>query len=142
MIITKTDIFSIKLDKYIKYINRDDHKKIFIAPPGQNHYYLLAYLSSIISNSLIIELGTHHGTSSLALSINKTNTIITYDVVNKYGIKPQPDNVIRKIGNIFNLNEQAKMLSASFIFLDTAHTGEFEWEVYEYLLLKVSSHRI
>lgn len=135
MIITKTEINKVDLRPYIGYINRADHKKIFIAPPGENHYYLLSYLSFLFNNSIIVELGTHHGTSSLALSINKTNKIITYDINNLYGVSPQPDNVDRRIGNIFSLNEELTLLNAAMIFLDTSHTGEFERQIYDYLLV-------
>ena len=31
------------------------------------------------------------------------------------------------------MNEQHLLLTSDFIFLDTAHSGEFEWEVYCYL---------
>lgn len=133
MKITKSDISSIDMSTYVDYITRPDHKKIFLDPPGKNHYRLLAYLSMLLDNINILELGTHHGTSSLAMSINKKNTVITYDIADRYGIIPQPNNVIRKIGNIFELNEQANMLSAEIIFVDTAHLGDFEWEVYSYL---------
>lgn len=135
MIITKTEINKVDLRPYIEYINRADHKEIFIAPPGENHYYLLSYLSFLFNNSIIVELGTHHGTSSLALSINKTNKIITYDVNNLYGVSPQPNNVDRRIGNIFSLNEELTLLNAAMIFLDTSHTGEFEQQIYDYLLV-------
>jgi hypothetical protein len=133
MKIIKSKIESCDISSYVTNITREDHKRIFIEPPGKNHYKLLAYLSLLINDKTIIELGTHHGTSSLALSINKTNTIITYDIADRYGIVPQPDNVKRRIGNIFSLNEQDSMLSASIIFLDTAHEGDFEWQVYTYL---------
>jgi len=133
MKIIKSKIESCDISSYVTNITREDHKRIFIEPPGKNHYKLLAYLSLLINDKTIIELGTRHGTSSLALSINKTNTIITYDIADRYGIVPQPDNVKRRIGNIFSLNEQDTMLFASIIFLDTAHEGDFEWQVYTYL---------
>lgn len=133
MKIVKSDINKQDLTKYVDHITRKDHKTIFLDPPGKNHYKLLAYIGNLFNSVTIIELGTHHGTSSLALSTNKKNTIITYDVSDRYGINPQPDNVIRRIGNIFDLNEQERMLTAAVIFLDTAHEGDFEWQVYTYL---------
>lgn len=132
--IIKKDIGLIKLDHLVKCITRADHKEIFLAPPGNNHYKLLAYLSLLNDNQVIIELGTHHGTSSLAFSINKTNSIITYDVVNRYGIVPKPKNVLCKIGNIFDMNEANLLLSANIIFLDTAHEGPFEHQIYNFLV--------
>jgi len=133
MKIIKSNIATCDLSEYVKFITREDHKLIFNDPPGKNHYKLLAYLSLLIDNISILELGTHHSISSLALSINKKNTVITYDVSNRYGITPQPINVTRRIGNIFELREEAIMLSSSIIFLDTAHEGDFEWQIYTYL---------
>jgi predicted O-methyltransferase YrrM len=134
MRIIKSDIKKIDLTSLVSKITREDHKTIFLAPPGQNHYGFLAYLSLQKDNQLIIELGTHHGTSSLAMSINPTNTIITYDIVDRYGIHPQPKNVETRIGDVFKLNQTELLLKADFIFLDTAHEGPFEWQVYNFLV--------
>ena len=48
----------------------------------EQHYYLLAYLSNLVNNSIIIDLGTHVGTSALALAFNNSNKILTYDITN------------------------------------------------------------
>jgi hypothetical protein len=133
MKIVKKDLRHIDLTPYVNQITRNDHKKLFLDPPGKNHYPLLAYLSNQLSNSLIVELGTHHGTSSLALSVNTTNHIVSYDVRDLYSVKPQPSNLTRRIGDIFELNQESILLDAALIFLDTAHTGEFESKVYKYL---------
>jgi tRNA A58 N-methylase Trm61 len=133
MKIIKSEIGKHNLHDYINHINRNDHKQIFVAAPGKNHYYLLTYLSFLFENQTIIELGTHHGTSALALSISKNTKIITYDVRDQFGIKPQPDNVERRLGNIFELGQQNILLESPLIFLDTSHTGEFEQQVYEFL---------
>jgi predicted O-methyltransferase YrrM len=125
-VIRKTD-----LSKLCKLVSKK-HKQIVNGPAGREHYKLLAYLSKNI-NGLIVELGTHCGTSSMALAENGSNVIITYDVVDVYKIKKQPKNVIRKIGNIFSLNEEKMLLKADLIFIDAAHTGEFEWQVYSYV---------
>lgn len=134
ILLSRQALSEIDLSSYLGHINRNDHKKNFVAPPGENHYYLLAYLSSQINNSTIIELGTHHGTGTLALSLNKSNKVITYDVRDVFGIKPQPENVQRVIGNIFKLQQQSLLLESALIFLDTAHLGDFEWQVYSFLL--------
>ena len=134
MKIIKKDVNLIDLTSFVNCITRQDHKTIFLAPPGENHYGLLAYLSLIKNNQFIVELGTHHGTSSLALSVNSTNHILTYDIIDRYGIRPQPKNVERKIGDIFDLKNEDILLKTNFIFLDTAHTGTFEWKVYNFLV--------
>jgi len=118
------------LKKFIRY---QQHKKLINGKAGREHYKLLAYLTSKIQNGFIVELGTHHGTSCLAFSVNPTNTIRTYDVVDSFDLAVVPGNVTRVLGNIFDLNEQHYLLKANLIFLDTAHNGDFEWQVYSYL---------
>jgi hypothetical protein len=133
MKIIKQDVRLIDLTPYVDQIGRQDHKTIFLAPPGNNHYALLAYLAFQLTGKLIVELGTHYGSSSLAMSINDSNTIITYDIADRYGIQNPPKNITRRIGDIFKLGQESILLDASLIFLDTAHTGEFEQQVYDYL---------
>ena len=134
MIIQYSEVRKIDNSTLTKYINwRPD---MINAEAGQHHYKLLSYLSMKISNGLIFEFGTHYGISSLALSVNKSNKIITYDLPNqyrKYGICPQPKNVELKIGNIFDLNEEYKILNADLIFVDVDHLGVFEWKIYAFL---------
>ena len=109
-----------------------------------NHYYLLAYLSSKINNSLIIDIGTHVGTSALALAYNKTNNIVTYDlsnsspfvyggIINNVNLE-NLTNIKWKLCNIMDEEEEKnRLLSASIIMLDTAHEGPFEVNLYNYL---------
>jgi predicted O-methyltransferase YrrM len=122
-----------RLRPYVGMIKRRDHRKLFLHPPGRNHYYLLAYLASQIGEGLIVELGTHHGTSSLAMSINPKIKVVTYDIEDRYGIKPKPENVETRLGDIFELDQQGILLESQMIFLDTAHEGPFEQKVYDFL---------
>ncbi|MGB0767842.1 MAG: hypothetical protein ACPGYV_09035 [Phycisphaeraceae bacterium] len=122
-----------RLKPYVKHITRRDHRKIFLDPPGKNHYYLLSYLASQIGDGLIVELGTHHGTSSLAMSINPNARIVTFDIEDRYGIKPKPPNVETRIADLFESGQESILLESKMIFLDTAHEGPFEQQVYDYL---------
>ncbi len=133
MIIDTELVKNINLSGFEDNICREDHKKIINADAGIHHYKLLGYLSLQFDNSIIIELGTHSGTSSLALSLNSLNEIHTYDVKDLYNVKKQPDNIIRRIGNIFELKEEFILLKSSFIFLDTLHSGIFERKIFNYL---------
>lgn len=133
MIINKKLVDNIDLTPYVHLITRKDHKPIFLAPAGENHYKLLAYIATQVNNELIIELGTHHGTGTTALAINKSNKIVTFDISDRYTVAEQWTNIERKIGNIFNLGMQDMLLQSPIIFLDTAHEGDFEWEVYSFL---------
>lgn len=121
------------LSDLVKSVNRKDHKRLINAAAGQQHYKLLAYLASQIDGN-IVELGTHHGTSSLAMSKYCGGSITTIDVVDRYGIVPQPKNVSRLVSNIMKSSAKALLLDATMIFMDTAHDGTFEKLVYDYLL--------
>ena len=132
MLINYQEIRSVNLSHLVSEISRRDHKSLIVGKPGDEHYPLLAYLASQINNGLIVELGTHEGTSSAALCSNKSNRVITYDIKNFYTAK-QPQNLERVLGNIFDLDPSI-MLEADLIFIDTAHTGEFERQVYSYLV--------
>lgn len=110
------------------------HQNLLLQKPGINHYCLLSYLSKKINNSLIVELGTYAGTSALALSVNPTNIVETYDLSgDPFSIIDIPKNIERNIGDIFELKDEKKLLKAKLIFLDTAHNGDFEYKILKYL---------
>ena len=116
----------------VQYVSQE-HRKLINGRAGNEHYKLLVYLTKQIQNGLIVELGTHYGTSSLALSVNPSNQIRTYDVVDRFSTKIAVPNVTRCIGNIFEMDEAHFLLKADLIFLDTAHLGDFEWQVFQFL---------
>jgi predicted O-methyltransferase YrrM len=91
---------------------------------GREHYKLLAYLSTLFNNSTIIDIGTHRGSSALALSYNPTNTVHTFDILDKvenHSIKAR-DNIRFHMDNLFEAEGQAKwtetILKCPFLFLD------------------------
>jgi hypothetical protein len=106
---------------------------------GTKHYKLLAYLSTLFNNTHIIDIGTHKGGSSKALSYNESNTVYTFDIVDNF--IHFPNNVIFNLFNLFNdQNEfcseiwREKILSAPLIFLDIdPHDGEIEYNFYLFL---------
>ena len=141
MEIIDSEVYSVDLinhaKKYYKHTNHD------LMLSKDQHYYLLAYLSTKIDNKTIIDIGTHHGTSACSLAYNPTNKIITYDlcnnqpyhnggIVNNFHVDKL--NIEWNLCNIMNEeSEKQKLLTASLIMLDTAHTGDFETEVYMFL---------
>lgn len=132
--IIKSEIDKVNLSHLVDILSRDDHKQIILGNVGKEHYKLLSYLTKKLNNSIIVELGTHHGTSCLCLCENKTNTVITYDLTDrKFGLKKIPENLTRHIGNIFDINPEI-LIKANLIFLDTAHEGDFELKVLNYLI--------
>ena len=60
----------------LKEKNLSAYKDIF----GSHYYSILAYLSTLFSDSIIVDLGTLYGNSAAALASNKSNKIYTYDI--------------------------------------------------------------
>lgn len=107
---------------------------------GREHYKLLAYLSTLFNNATIIDIGTHRGSSALALSYNPTNTVHTFDIMDKvvnHKIKTR-ENIQYHMDNLFEPEGQAKwtetILRAPFLFLDVdPHNGHMEIAFYKFL---------
>ncbi len=131
--LSHTLVDEVSLLPYIRFITRKDHHRLYRAPAGQEHYKLLHYLASQVDTD-IVELGTHHGTGSLALAVGTNHVVHTFDIRDLYSVSPSPSNIKRYIGNIFDLGQADLMLLCDLVFLDTAHRGKFEWEVYTYLV--------
>ena len=112
----------------------------FFNVAGKEHYRLLSYLSTLYNNSIILDITTNFGNSALALSYNKSNTIYTFDIIDKVTnmkIKKR-DNIIFSIDNIFTEEGKKKwesiILKSTFIFLDAdPHNGNMEINFYNYL---------
>jgi hypothetical protein len=138
----KNCILHKELSKYIK-----DKKMIEeVFESEGEHYNLLSYMANKIDNGIIVDIGTHRGYSALALSINSSNKIYTYDIkIIKGGlennINPIPDNIswtIEEVGGdpIMSDDGLKLLLDANLIFLDIAHGGVHETKIYNYLVDK------
>ena len=119
-------------EEYKNYVHEE-----FFGKSGKEHYRLLSYFSTLYSNVNIVDIGTHMGNSSLALSFNPSNTIHTFDIINK-NIDPlirNRKNIVFHIDNILQNPEYNELLlSCPFIFLDIdPHNGVMEYEFYLYL---------
>jgi predicted O-methyltransferase YrrM len=129
--LSKKVISGIDLSYLKKDIARKDLARLINQRPGKQHYKLLAYLSIQIGGQ-IIELGTHHGTSALALCHNAQAKITTWDISDKYSAIGRPNNLHRRTGNILEI-DPLSLLLADLIFLDTDHDGFFEKQILDFL---------
>lgn len=96
---------------------------------GDEHYRLLAYISTLFEDKILLDVGTYKGDSSTALTYNKSNKVISFDLENS--LENVNHNVVYKVGNILDYPDI--VLSASFILLDTYHEGPFEMEFIDFL---------
>ena len=96
---------------------------------GDEHYRLLAYISTLFKNKVLLDIGTYKGDSSTALTYNKSNKVISFDLVDE--LENKNDDVEYRLGNIINYPEIIK--SSSFILIDTYHNGDFEQEFINFI---------
>ena len=133
--VTKEKLNAINFDKYQETFSFDGYPNSwFFMEAGQEHYRLLVYIGSLFKNKVLLDIGTYHGNSAIALANNKSNSIISYDIEAQPIVsKVKFDNIAFQIGNILELSHADTILKCPFIMLDTYHNGDFEEEFVNYL---------
>ena len=100
---------------------------------GQEHYRLLAYISTLFKDSILLDIGTYKGDSARALSYNKSNFVNSVDVQAQPEIADiKSENIEFWIGDI--LTHTYFINKSKFILLDTFHNGDFEQEFMDKLI--------
>lgn len=106
----------------------------FTLHSGQEHYRLLRYLGKQVQGN-IVEIGTHAGTSAIALAVDSNYQVLTYDIVDEK-LKDHSDqtNIIFRLADYSADKEYEDfILSSKMIFIDAPHNGVFERECYAWL---------
>ena len=107
---------------------REKNLSVYKDSFGFHYYSILAYLSTLFNDSIIVDLGTLYGNSAAALASNKSNKIYTYDIesrdeaISKFKLK-EFENIEYIITNCIEDNWQRRtdrdiFLSSKLIFLD------------------------
>lgn len=129
------EINKLNLNLFIENIaSNQQYKNFFLGNAGQEHYKLLAFFSMLYDNSVILDVGTNRGFSSLSLSYNKSNQVHSFDLYELKELLNPPENIKYYIDNVMKKMYKDLILSASFILLDTFHDGIFEDNFYKYLI--------
>jgi hypothetical protein len=97
--------------------------------PGTEHYRLLCWISSLFEDTTLYEIGTWIGAGTICLAYNKSNKVVSYDIVYNVDLE-RLDNIEFRIGNYEN---DEKLLKSPFIFVDVEHNGLLERQIYKYL---------
>lgn len=132
--INQEQLTAISLQDLSTRVLEAEYRNYFVGEPGQEHYKLLAYISTQYNNSILLDIGTYKGCSALALSYNPTNQVKSFDIRQGLrNISGHPDNVEFIVDNILNKEYEPLLILSKFIILDTDHLGPFEYEFYNHL---------
>jgi len=120
----RTDLETIDLERLRSWASDPAD---FFSP--REHYRLLAYLSTVVPKTHIVDVGTNRGSSALALSYGGS-PVHTFDVIDLMGDLPRAPGVTYHRGNGDLLTDAGReqhrelLLESSLIFLDTdPHEG-------------------
>ena len=129
----RKDIEAVSLARFSKHVVNQEHRKYFFDVHFQEHYRLIAYLSTLFEDSVLFDIGTNLGYSALALSYNTNNTVVSYDVVEckELGYPEELSMIEYHLGDV---RKDSRLLFSPLIMLDTEHDGRFEMEFYKYLV--------
>lgn len=123
----------INLTELSNYITNQEYKGYFLSKEGTEHYKLLAYFSTLYENSILLDVGTNRGCSSLAMAYNSTNKVESFDLYELKELSGYPSNINYHIGNVTDTAYSTLVKESKCILLDTEHDGIFETEFYNYL---------
>jgi len=104
---------------------------------GVQEYRLYSYLSTFFNNTIILDIGTSHGTSAIALSHNINNKVISYDIVNCINNNNKyiytKENIEFKIKNVLDDLTFEFIKNIKLIVIDIDHYGNSEKEIIDKL---------
>lgn len=117
---------------YSKLINENlQHDPFYFhIESGKEHYRLLMYVSKLVNNELIFDVGTNKCMSALALSYNNLNRIKTFDILRLLPENPVVENIEYIIGDS---TKDLDLEKCKIIFLDVDHDGLYENKFYDHL---------
>lgn len=123
--------FDKTLDKRLMdHLRQPQHREWF-SDTVKEHYQLLAWVSRGLMDVCLADIGSFRGLSALALSANKDNRVISYDIENLLDLENPPENIEFKIGDFF---QDPTVLTCPFIMFDVdPHDGEIEHKTLSWL---------
>lgn len=127
--INKTDVKEIDLSSISHYQLSDGSD---FSEAGIEAYKLYAYISTLVNNCNILEVGTSFGRSALALAFNENNKVLSFDILEQGASKIQRSNLKCVIANFMEYNIDWKTIDIIMIDVDP-HDGIKERHFLEYL---------
>lgn len=129
--IKKEDVKKTNLDELMSYTFFDSQKDAL--KRQARAYPLYAYLSNLVDNSTILDIGTRDGLSAISFSKNKLNKVVSYDIVDYGQFNIKKENIEFKLMD-FREDKLINYDNVSIIFIDVdPHDGVQEREMYNFL---------
>jgi hypothetical protein len=121
------DEFELKNSEYLVY---NDY---YFNPSGTHEYRLYSYLTTFFNNITILDIGTAHGRSAIALSHNETNKVISYNVIdeinnNNHKIYTK-SNVEFRVKNVLDDLTPELLSNCKIVMIDIDHYETIEKEI-------------
>jgi hypothetical protein len=143
IVLSQSAIDGIDMQAAAAVFESSDSKRDVTSPAGKEHYRLLAHLASMMSDAVIIDIGTHRGLSAVALASNPSNRVVTFDIADfltgptKERFERVP-NITRSFDNLWDAPTRERwrdtLLRSKLIFLDIEpHGGTMETELLRWL---------
>lgn len=132
----------IKIEKQkVKDLNLDYLEPLAIetngfSDAGTEAFKFYAYMSTLVNNTTIVEVGTRVGRSALALSHNETNKIISFDILEQGASDIIKDNILFVIGDFMSYSVDWDSVDMIMIDVDP-HDGIKERVFYDFLKNKI-----
>jgi hypothetical protein len=143
LVLSQTELDAFDFRGAEQALERQEQRQNLLAPAGKEHYRMLGKLAQQFSDALFIDIGTHHGLSTLALASNPSNRVLTFDIADFLTASEneafrQKGNITRSFDNLWADDIRQKwrdtLLSAAAIFLDIEpHNGLMEMDLFRWL---------
>ena len=125
------DNFELKGHKYLV------DQEYYDLRSGVNEYRLYSYLTTFFNNKTILDIGTFTGRSSIALSYNESNRVISYDIEDhikrpNHPIYTKPNVEFRIRDVLLDLTEEL-VSTVKIVMIDIDHYGVNEKRIIDRL---------
>jgi predicted O-methyltransferase YrrM len=130
--IIKEEVKKINLDSISEYKLKDGSD---FSEAGVEAYKFYAYLSTLVNDSIIVEVGSRFGRSGLALSYNESNKVISFDILEQGASEIKKNNLEFRIGNFMDSDIDWNSIDIIMIDVDP-HDGIKEREFVDFLYNK------
>lgn len=130
--VLKTDLSPIS--HLVRGRERECYQDAKLRQRGKGHHFkFLGYVSKLFRNSVFLDIGTRNGASALALALEASNSVHTFDIKGHFRPERWGDRRIKFHRTPAMKIDDMLLHKASAIYLDIDHTGKTERLFYDKL---------